>query len=892
MNAAQRAFGGGEISPAYHARTDVAKYHSSLRTCRNFIVQQDGGVVNRPGTEWVAESKNSNAVARLFKFVLNEKIENTYVLEFGDGYIRFYQNGARINIAAPAAWADATAYAIGDLVSSSGVNYYCTAAHTSVLATNRPGTGTAWQTVWYALTGIIYEIPSPYLTADLPDLQIKQSGNIIRLTHTGYSIRELARGSSTKWILTDVATGPSISAPINFTSPSGGELGTRRWWAVTAVKDETFEESLPAFYDSLNKVPTTASPTKLTWDPVAGAISYNVYRSLDGTTYGLITSAGGSLISKTDNSFFDADESAASMVQNAWFVAVGQVRNQVAASKSDKAYDGKYTFRFLRTLTTSVDSAGGRGRAGVYYSRDGEARKFFGYTNEIMQLGSNIQYGPIEEKFTVEVPDNGYTTLTIDVVPEVRPFSNHTVTYNVLGQDFTWLSGGQEFNDGGSNADMAIAPPAQPQLFKSPGTYPATSTNYQQRAIYAGSTNEPERVWASRIGVRKSFTFSTPLQADDSIVFEMDGDRANAIKHLLDLGRLLVFTSATEKVVEGDENGILRPDTINPRSHSYNGVSRLPPIPINNYALYVQARSNSVRMIKFNDESNSISVNLSLLASHLCRGHTIVDWDYAQVPNSVVLCVRSDGVLLGLTYIPELDVWGWHRHDTDGAVENVCVVPENNEDTVYLLIRRTINGATRRYVERMKTRYFTNEADAWFVDSGFRYTGAPISSLGAGTLSHLALKSVSIYADGDVRANPNNPAYTVRAVAADGSLALGANYSDVIVGLPFTSDLETLDVDSQGGTIKGRKRRVVRVIAQLDKTRGLYVGPPTSNLTSVAGMEKIPLLEGETATTPITDTRDIVQATSWNNHGRVLLRQTDPLPAAVLMVSPEFGDDS
>jgi hypothetical protein len=178
---------------------------------------------------------------------------------------------------------------------------------------------------------------------------------------------------------------------------------------------------------------------------------------------------------------------------------------------------------------------------------------------------------------------------------------------------------------------------------------------------------------------------------------------------MLDLGgKLVVFGSGTEMTVDGDDAGILRPDAVNPRKLSANGCNELAPIEIDDSAIYVQGRGTLVRDLKPIGLDGYQGTDLTIYAAHLFSGYSLVDWDYAQNPHSVVWVVRSDGVMLGLTYLREQAVWGWHRHDTDGVIENVCVIPEGAEDAVYCVVRRTIGGATVRYVERMASRYFTD----------------------------------------------------------------------------------------------------------------------------------------------------------------------------------------
>jgi hypothetical protein len=115
--------------------------------------------------------------------------------------------------------------------------------------------------------------------------------------------------------------------------------------------------------------------------------------------------------------------------------------------------------------------------------------------------------------------------------------------------------------------------------------------------------------------------------------------------------------------------------------------------------------------------------DLGILAGHLFEDRQIDEWAYARDPDSIVWCVRSDGVLLGFTYLKEHDVYAWSRHLTDGDVESVCAIQEKHETALYLSVRREVSGRTVRYVERLRSRLFADVTDAWCVDSGVRYDG-------------------------------------------------------------------------------------------------------------------------------------------------------------------------
>ncbi len=114
----------------------------------------------------------------------------------------------------------------------------------------------------------------------------------------------------------------------------------------------------------------------------------------------------------------------------------------------------------------------------------------------------------------------------------------------------------------------------------------------------------------------------------------------------------------------------------------------------------------------------------TVYAPDLFLGRTIVSMDWQQVPHSIIWAALDDGSLLGLTYVRDHDIWAWHEHTfRNGNVEQVCVVPEGTEDVVYMVIKRTIGGSTKRYIERFENRDFDTVDESFFVDCGLQYDG-------------------------------------------------------------------------------------------------------------------------------------------------------------------------
>lgn len=812
----QRSFSGGELTPSLYARTDIAKYSTSLRTQRNMMTKRSGGSENRPGTKFVIEVKDSSKTVRLIPFIFNDA--QTYVLEFGEEYMRVHRNGANITVSGVSAWLIGTAYVIGDLVVDVGVNYYCILGHTGQQPPNA--------TYWYALTGTIYEIPTPYSEGDLSTLQYKQSADVITIDHPSYDPKELARTADTTWILSDATFAPSVTTPANVTVSGTGGANTYVYH-VTALDPETGEESLAGTKSQGSLTAPSSNDHTIGWDVISGINEYNVYLELNGV---------------------------------AGFLGVAGTNSYVNSS---------------------------------------------------------------------DTPD------TTETPPTTRnPFS-------------------------GSN------------------NRPATGTYHQQRNIHAGSNNAPETVEMSRSSNFNNFTRSSPIQADDAITFTTAiSGQVNRVKHLIVLGKLIIMTSGGEIVAKGNNDGILLPDQINLEQFSYYGSGDIAPLLIGSTALFLQARSSIVRDLVNDSIEGYTSDDLTVFSSHLFDNFTIVDWSYQQNPNSIVWAVRSDGTLLGFTYVRKQQVFAWHRHDTaaSGEFENVVTVPEGNEDATYFVVKRTIDGNTVRYIERMTSRLFTDVEDLVLMDSALSFDGtnetAITMTLSGGTdwtheetltltasssffvagdvgneihltgsdaevirfsivtyvsgtvvtgkahktvpaslqstavttwgkavdelsgFEHLEGENVSVFADGFVIASPNNDAYEVLTVTS-GAITLPKPRVKGSIGLPIISDVETLDIDTvDGETLTDKKKLIGQVNCFVEKTRGVFAGSEPPSDDSVDPLENLYELKArkfEDYESPValkTDVIEIKIKTDWSQGGRVFIRQVDPLPLTILSIAP------
>ena len=446
--------------------------------------------------------------------------------------------------------------------------------------------------------------------------------------------------------------------------------------------------------------------------------------------------------------------------------------------------------------------------------------------------------------------------------------------YGYIGQ-----TKGLSIIDDNISPDLGKTPPIYDSVFNAAGEYPGAVSYFEQRRCFAGTTNKPQNIWMTKSGTETNMSYSLPIRDDDRIAFRVAAREANTIRHIVPLTQLLLLTSSAEWRVTSVNSDAITPSTISVRPQSYVGSSNVQPVIINNTLIYGAARGGHVRELAYNwQASGFVTGDLSLRAPHLFDTFDIVDMAYAKAPQPMVWFVSTSGRLLGLTYVPEQQVGAWHWHDTDGVFESCTVVAEGGEDALYCVIRRTINGASVRYVEPMASRQFTDQADAFFVDAGATYSGVPADVISG--LGHLEGKTVSILADGAV--HPQR-------VVTGGSITLDIEASTVQIGLPIEADLQTLPlaVQLQDGSFgQGRFKNVNKVWLRVYRSSGIFVGPSASELTeakqrTTENYGAPPALKSEEI--------PIVLTPSWADSGQIFVRQSDPLPLTVVSMTAEVA---
>lgn len=930
----QPSFSAGEVSPTLFGRVDLAKYKVGAKTMRNFFVDYRGGASNRAGTRFVGQALFSSLPTRLIPFKFSTL--QTYVLEFGDYYMRVIKDGAYvleteqtitgITAADPAVVTCAGhGYFDGDwvylsvagmtrlnqrffVVSSAGTNtFQLTDLFGNVVDSSTYAAFTS------GTVAQVYTIGSPYAAADLEMVKYFQSADKLTLCHPDYAPQDLTRTGHAAWSFTPISFYAAINPPSGLTgTPSSA--GTAYFSYTVTTVSAAGEESVaatPFQFQGVN-ITTTSGSNRMAWSAVANAEYYNIYRAI--------------VSPNTD-------------------IPIGATHGYVGMTYGLEFVDSNITPDYTKTPPTHQNPFAQSAIASATVSTGGSA--YVSSTTSITvadATGSGailipIIVGGVLVGVVVQDGGSGYTSPTLSVVGAGT----------------------------GATANATLGPAT--------GTYPSTGCYFQQRKMFAASDNAPQTLWGTQPGAYTNMDKSIPTTDGDALNLTLASTQVNNIKFMLPMpGGLVILTGggAWQATGNGQQNSALTPSSANAVPQAYNGCADLPPIVVSYDILYVQNKGSIVRDLSYNFFSNIYTgIDISALSNHLFNAYDLVDWAFAEEPFKMVWVVRSDGELLSLTFVKEQEVFGWARHDTQGQFKSVAVVQEGNEDVAYFIVSRYVQGQWLQYVERMASRLLDinvapelTAENTWFLDCALEYAvNEPAATLavsaatgttvliadaivfsaddvgkvfrgggGKGTvteyvneyvivveltsdiqavipddetntplpiesgawslqtltdtvsgLEHLEGKTVKVVADGNVFPD---------VVVSDGAVTLPVAASLIVVGLAYDAQLETLNLDTQagaGGSIQGKRKKIAATTVRVDNTRGIAVGPTFDTLYDFK--ETIPPVIGQAKPLYTGDQR-INMSPQWNVEGRVCIQLNYPMPCTVLAVIPEveLGD--
>jgi len=420
--------------------------------------------------------------------------------------------------------------------------------------------------------------------------------------------------------------------------------------------------------------------------------------------------------------------------------------------------------------------------------------------------------------------------------------------------------------------------------------HPSCVTFFEQRLVFAGTTSQPQTIFFSKSGDYENMdaNIGGTVADDDAIIYTIASNQVNAIRFMTATRTLIIGTAGGEFTVSGGgTDNAITPTNILIKKQSNHGAANVDAIAVGNATLFLQRAKRKIRELAYNfDVDGYIAPDMTILAEHISEGG-LTQMAYQQEPNQVIYAVRADGELIGLTYQREQQVTAWHRHIFGGVFgagkavcESVAVIPtDDTEYEVYVIIKRTINGATRRFVEYINNFDFTETDNTTFnfLDSALAYSGSAVTTISG--LDHLEGQTVSVLANG-----ATHPDKTV----SSGSITLDRSSTNVKVGLSYSSILQTmrLDAGSQNGTSQGKTKRIYEITIRLYESVGVEVGESLDN------MERIPFRTSsdpmDQGIPPFTGDKAVEFRGNYDTDGFIFVRQTQPLPLTILSLYPEL----
>ncbi len=408
--------------------------------------------------------------------------------------------------------------------------------------------------------------------------------------------------------------------------------------------------------------------------------------------------------------------------------------------------------------------------------------------------------------------------------------------------------------------------------------YPAAAGFFEDRLVFAGSTRYPQTFWSSKVGDYYNFGTSTPVVDDDAVTATLNGGQMNGIKAMVAFGELILLTSGGEYKVSGGQGKALTPSNTLSQAQEYRGISDVLPVTVGSRIVFAQQQGNIIRDLAYSYEADKYTGDdLNLLCSHLFDGHKVVAMTYQQTPDSIIWFVRDDGLLLGLTYIKEQDIYAWHKHSIQNArFVNVCCIPGGECDELYAVIER--NG---QYENVMLEKRNDNDVpeEQIYVDDGITVRGSDIKEVTG--LTWLEGETVAILADGNALPQQKVEGGKV-------TLSEKHGYSVVHVGLPIDAVIKTLPIEfqMQDGSSISRKKRIGNLSVLFKNTRGGLYGLSEEKLDEIKWRDTEAY--GQPTKLFTGKKKIVLPAAGWDETQQLIIKQDAPLPMTVLAIVPEI----
>ena len=903
-------FTAGELSPKLDPRVDTKKYQNGAFTIENGIVMPHGGIRKRPGTKFIAELKSSTVEARLLPFQFNT--EQSYMLEIGPTYIRQFKDQGIIVASSKVitgitkanpgvVTATGHGFANGDQVYISGVvgmtqvnNRRFTVAGAAANTFQLSGVNTTGYTTYTSggLADKPVQTTTTYDATAIDALTYAQSADTMYLAHADHPTAKLTRSSHTAWTLSnaDFQNGPFRQINVDDKHKIKPTL------AALASSISAATQANPC-------VITTTSAHGLTdgaFISISGVLGMTQInstelsvRNVTSTTFELFDDCGRAV----NSTGYGAYTSGGSIGQTVSIWGTYAPGAKVTLTSSESLFSSNMVgtlFRLWEPGQSSAIRSPPLGSAynvlatGDLYTKNGHV---YGIQN--LSIGGDwqkINDFPNHKSGTVHFNFNDFIGVNGDVVflhdsftvVEITAYTSATVATAVVRTGHVPKSvvtyGTAYWEEGAWNETRG---------------YPGVVGFHEGRLFAAASTDSPQTVWASKTQAFEDF--QDGAEDDQALTYTAASGRVDQFKWMMTGKNLVLGTSSSEYVAAASsQNEALTPSNVRmvPQTQ-YGSASSVQPVRVGNTILFGQRRgtqSNPARKIRelaySFQEDNFVAADVTIVSDHI-TGTGITEMTYQADPDSVIYCRREDGQIAGLTYEADQDVKGWHRQilggifgNGDAVVERMATIPGTSADEVWLIVKRTINGATKRYIEVLTPGLLpeTDPQDAVYLDSALTYDGTETSTITG--LWHLEGETVYALADG-AKQGP----FTV----ASGAITLTTAASKVHVGLSYTLVVETTDIEAgaQAGAAKSRQKRISEIFLDLYRSLGGRCGPRGGSIDDI--VYRTPSDEMSQAPGLRTGLERFEFPGGWEDKAIIRIEHDEPYPFNLLGIALELS---
>jgi len=919
----QTSFTTGEVSPRLRGRVDLDQYYAGAETLLNFTLMPHGGIQRRAGLRFIAATKHPDKPCRLIPFEFST--EQAYVIEAGDLYFRFFKDQGQIVDGSGVPYEIVTPYTAEDLAElswaqSADTLFLCHPAH-------RPMTLTRTGHTDWALTPLELE-DGPWLDENKDSTITITPGATGELVVNGLFTDDVdgwvdvsEPGSSLKW---------DSSGWANLISDGAGYAGMQQEIALPGGVERHLKFDVQSGPIQMAvRTGTRNAGKNVAIDGTASASSYKIGHEAANA----FTTKEDSTISEEDSTSWAPETFT---VGQTWLqyvfpeqklfdrIMIGQSTTGWCESLIVQHYDGTAWVKLKQfdnlqqgRITLELDAPINTDRFRIVFNSKvkgtvadrpwvtickvydvtwtfdqedivAEASYYTGAQDIVFKPAESVTAFVIfrhnadaaRSLDSVSIPTDE-TASTLTASKDLFDPGHVGASFRLLHADTAGYCRITEVSNP-RTATVAIINPfgsTEPTTKWREGAWsdyrgwPRCVTFHEARLWFASTPHQPQHLWASVSS--DYYNFAPGTADDDAITVEIVSNHVNAIRWLRSAKALMVGTVGAEwRIGEPDASSPLTPATVSAKRENNDGSALLVPVVVGSVILFVQRAGRKLRELAYNYTDNAYTApDLTILSEHITAGK-IVAMDFARQPDAILWCIRGDGALLGLTYNRLEKVVGWHRHATQGRFESVACIPSADRDEPWFVVTRTVDGQERRYVECMEAGFDVQEkAEAFFVDSGLSYQGAPVSAVSG--LDHLEGCSVVGLADGGV-VGP----YTVQ----DGTVPLPAPASLVHLGLPYVSDLGVLPVEggSEDGTSQAKIKKLIYAAVLLHRSLGLKIGPDADHLETIAF---------RSSATPWGQSPDLASGwqilemdSDYERTGSVFVRHDQPLPCTVLAV--------